>query len=36
MLIEVSDNSSAPAEVRTPQVGVAGGRGLVIVDQIAR
>ena len=36
MLIEVSDNSSAPAEVRTPQVGVAGGRGLVIVDQVAR
>jgi anti-sigma regulatory factor (Ser/Thr protein kinase) len=36
MLIEVSDNSSAPAAVRTPQVGVAGGRGLVIVDQVAR
>lgn len=28
-------NSSVPAEVRTPQEGVAGGRGLVIVDQIA-
>lgn len=36
MLIEVSDNSPALAEARTPQVGVAGGRGLVIVDQVAR
>ena len=35
MLIEVSDYNSAPAQPRTPKEGVAGGRGLVIVDQIA-
>lgn len=36
LLVEVSDNSQAPAEVRTPEDGVPGGQGLVIVGQVAR
>jgi anti-sigma regulatory factor (Ser/Thr protein kinase) len=35
IIVEVSDSSAAPAVVRTPVEGVIGGRGLMIVEQIA-
>lgn len=35
IIVEVSDSSAAPAEVRTPMEDVIGGRGLMIVEQVA-